>query len=68
MVPIMTFLLNNNIDVALIQETWIRKCDSFIVKQIKEYGYQIMTFRKPVGLDWGGGVAILYRKTTPSKM
>ena len=60
-VQIMTYLENNLIDVALIQESWIRKCDSHILKQIKEYKYHIMSYRKARSLEWGGGVAVIYR-------
>ena len=60
--PIMTYLLNNHIDVALIQETWLRKCDSSILKEIKEYGFNIITYRKSLSVEWGGGVAAIYRK------
>ena len=58
---IMTFLQNSQVDIALIQETWIRKCDTNVLKQIKEYGYQIVSFRKPLSLEWGGGVAFIHR-------
>ena len=61
-VSMMTYLKHNHIDVALVQETWIRKCDSHILKQIKEYEYHVLSYRKPVSLEWGGGVAIIYRK------
>ena len=48
--------------MALFQETWIRKCDGDKLTQIKEYGYDVFTYRKPVKLEWGGGVAIISRK------
>ena len=57
----MTYLLNNNIDVALVQETWLRKCDSSILKQIKEFGFDILSHRKNLSVEWGGGVAAVYR-------
>jgi len=55
---VMSYLIDHNIDCLCVQETWLRRCDSDINKEIKEFGYKVMTFRK---LDWGGGVAILVR-------
>ena len=60
--PIMSYATNNKIDIILIQETWIRKCDSFIINKIKEYGFSVKTERKSLGLEWGGGVAFIYRE------
>ena len=62
-VSIMNYLIHNHIDIALVQETWIRKCDSHILKQIKEYKYNVLSYRKPLSLEWGGGVALIYRNT-----
>ena len=59
---IMSYIIDNNIDVTLIQETWIRKCDGDILTKVKEYGYDIRTYRKRVKLEWGGGVCIISRK------
>ena len=59
---IMGYITNNDVDLTLIQETWIRKCDGAILTKIKEYGYDIVTYRKKVKLEWGGGVAIILRK------
>ena len=58
---IITYIQHNNIDLALIQESWIRKCDGDKITEIKEYGYDVLTYRKPVKLEWGGGVAIIHR-------
>ena len=61
--PIMAYIMNNHVDVALIQESWIRKCDGKVLTEVREYdGYDIITYRKPVKLEWGGGVAVIFRK------
>ena len=48
---IMGYITNNDVDLTLIQETWIRKCDGAILTKIKEYGYDIVTYRKNVKLE-----------------
>ena len=58
---IMTYLEENNIDLAFIQETWMRKSDGHLVSQIKEYGYEFIGYRKKRRLDLGGGVALIHR-------
>ena len=58
---IMSYATSNNIDIILIQETWIRKCDSFIINKINEYGFSVKTERKSLSLEWGGGVAFIYK-------
>ena len=60
--PIMAFIMNNHIDLTLIQESWIRKCDGAVLTEVREYGYDIVTYRKAVKLEWGGGVAVIFRK------
>ena len=59
----MAHVKENLIDMALIQESWIRKCDNAILKEIKEYKYDVFTCRKSRKIDWGGGVATLFRNT-----
>ena len=59
---VMTYVVDNHVDITLIQESWIRKCDGSILTEIKEYGYDIITYRKTVKLEWGGGVATIFRK------
>ena len=61
MPQIFDYLTDKNIDIALIQETWIRKVDTAIVAEIKEYNFKIEQVRKPRVLDIGGGVAILFK-------
>ena len=58
---IMIYLIENNIDIMLVQETWVRKCDESIVKQIKEYGFNFLSCRKSRKIDWGGGVAVIFK-------
>ena len=63
----MAYTKANLIDIVFLQETWIRKCDGSIVKEIKEYDYDILSCRKPRKLDWGGGVATIYRNNLKVK-
>ena len=58
----MVYAKDHFVDLTLIQESWIRKCDGAILTEIKEYGYEVFSYRKPVKLEWGGGVAIIYKK------
>ena len=58
---ILDYIIENNIDIALVQETWLRKVDAAIVAQIKEYNFKIEQVRKPRILDIGGGVAMLFK-------
>ena len=61
--PITAYIMNNQVDVALIQESWIRKCDGKVLNEVREYdGHDISTYRKPVKLEWVGGVAVIFRK------
>ena len=59
---IMSFLEEKSIDVAFIQESWLRKCDGHIISELEEYNYKIISYRKPRKLDLGGGVSIIFRK------
>ena len=59
---IMAYVKHNSVDLTLIQETWIRKCDGAILTEIKEHGYDLFTYRKPIQLEWGGGVAIIFKR------
>ena len=58
----MSFLDENSIDIAFIQESWLRKSDGHIISQVEEYNYKIISYRKPRRLDLGGGVAIIYKR------
>ena len=57
---IFDYIIEKNIDIALVQETWLRKIDTAIVAQIKEYNFKIEQVRKPRILDIGG-VAMLFK-------
>ena len=57
---ILDYIIENNIDIALVQKTWL-KVDTAIVAQIKEYNLKIEQVRKPRILDIGGGVAMLFK-------
>ena len=57
---IMSYITEHKIDLAFIQETWLRKSDGHLVSEIKEYGYELIIYRKKRKLDFGGGVALLY--------
>ena len=46
-------IIENNIDTALVQETWLRKVDTAIVAQIKEYNFKTEQVHKPRILDIG---------------
>ena len=58
---IMDMIKENDADIICLQETWLRKCDSAIIEEIKEYNYNIITERKSRKVDIGGGVAIIYK-------
>ena len=52
----------HGIDALFAQETWMRKCDGALIKQIEEYGYNFSSYRRARKLDWGGGVGVIYKK------
>ena len=58
---IMTYLNDNNIDMFFAQETWVRKCDGSIIKEIEEYNYKFISYRKSRKVDLGGGVGVVYK-------
>ena len=60
---VMSYLTENNIDIAFIQESWIKKTDGHLITEIKEFGYSLISYRKPRRLDLGGGVAVIYKNT-----
>ena len=43
----MSYLSDNNIDITFIQESWIKKSDGHLKKQVEEFGYSMFTYRKP---------------------
>ena len=58
----MSYLTENNIHLAFIQETWLRKSDGHLISEIRESGYNIILYRKSRRLDLGGGVALIHQK------
>ena len=64
---IFDYIIENNIDIALVQETWLRKVDTAIAVQSKEYNFKIEQVRKPRILDIGGGVTMLFKSKVKLK-
>ena len=58
---VLTYLKENDVDIAFIQETWLKKSDKATISQIKDFRYNTMSSRKPRRYDLGGGVALLYK-------
>ena len=59
----MSILIDNNIDLAFISETWLSSQSNSITAHIKSYGYDfIHVFRE----KRGGGVGILWNKRVHS--
>ena len=54
---VMELISSNEIDIICLQETWLRKCDTSLIEEIKEYNFEVITERKPRKYDIGGGVA-----------
>ena len=59
---IMEFITDTDTDIVLLQETWLKKSDTAIMFNIREYNYEILQTREPRASDTGGGVAILFKK------
>ena len=57
-----------DIDLFFVQETWLMKSDTSILQEVREYGYEIVTERKPRTIDIGGGVAVVYKKSLNCKI
>ena len=52
-------LLERDIDVCLLCETWLRKGDTSKVSEIKDFGYGLFHHSRP---GRGGGVAVAYKR------
>ena len=65
---IFPWLIDNQIDVFVAQESWLRKCDGAILKEVKEYEFDIFQHRKSRKLDWGGGVATFFKNSISMKL
>ena len=57
----MSYMEEHSIDLAFVQETWIKKSDQHLIKEIEEYGYTAKLYRKRRRLDLGGGVAVIHK-------
>ena len=57
-VSAITYLEDNDIDLCMLQETWLNKGDGSIIQEIKDHGYNIYTQHRHRG-NTGGGVAII---------
>ena len=54
----MSYLEENSVDIAVLQETWLNKGDKNILAEISEYGYNVYKSSRQSKAN-GGGVAIL---------
>ena len=63
----MELVLNNKTDIICLQESWLRKCDGYILEKIKEHNFEYYIERKPRKIDIGGGILILHKKNVPLK-
>ena len=59
LLPVMSYLEEKCISLAFVQETWIKKSDTHLIREIEEFGYKVLLYRKPRRLDLGGGVAVI---------
>ena len=57
---ILSFFKESNLDIALLQETWLNKGDKSIISEIEDYGVDIIYENRALR-DKGGGVAILHK-------
>ena len=57
---IMDYLKETKINVAFLQETWMRKADKSIYAKIKEYGFGVYDYTRET--REGGGVAIVHEQ------
>ncbi len=58
---LLTYMNDYNIELLFTQETWVRKCDGAIFKEIRDYGYEFLSYRKARKVDCGGGVGIIHK-------
>ncbi|KAL5260505.1 hypothetical protein ACHWQZ_G010593 [Mnemiopsis leidyi] len=56
---ILELLSDENIDICMLSETWLRKGDTSKISEIKDLGYNTSHCSRP---GRGGGVAILFKK------
>lgn len=56
----MEHLKDNNCDICLIQETYLKDADTAKIQEIRDYGWNILS--NPRKHRSGGGIAVLYRR------
>ena len=59
---VMDLIVDNNVDICCVQETFLRKSDGAIISEIKDRGYKIHSYRKSHYESHGGGVAVIYKQ------
>ena len=64
---VLDMAIENEVDILLLQETWLRKSDTALITQIQEYKFHIVQVRKSRKIDIGGGVAIVYNSNLKMK-
>ncbi len=56
---VLDYLESNDIDIAVCQETWMKRGDKSIASEMLEYDYKTKTTRQ--SNTNGGGLAIIYK-------
>ena len=67
---VLSIIEDLDVDIAFIQESWLKASDGAIFAQIKDHGFSTHTFRKARKSDVGGGVAAIFKpalKVTKAK-
>ena len=57
---ILEYLHDNCVDIAILQETWLKRGDEGKINEIGEYGYKVLKSSRQSDVT-GGGVAVLYK-------
>ena len=57
---ILEYIDENCIDIAMLQETWLKRGDKSKITEIREYGYKVLKSSRQSDVS-GGGVAVLYK-------
>ena len=57
---VLEYLRNHSTDIALLQETWIKRGDKSIIQQINEFGYKVVRTSRQSKTN-GGGLAVLFK-------
>ena len=63
---VLEHLINNEVDVCLMQETFLTDHDSAILEEIKEFGFKINSVPRTDGREHGG-LAMLYKSSIKMK-